>query len=143
MGTTADLSDGWTVTILESIPSAWSLIEPVRRLNDPPDLGRQYFMVRIEANYDGEEESDSFYSSLRLLAVTESGFAYDGFTNGGCASLPDALPIRPVYQGEGIEGTICWHVRSDLADSLVVTEGPSSLEDYTETIDEVWLAIHP
>jgi hypothetical protein len=130
------------VTVLESIPSAWSLIEPENKFNRAPDPGRQYFMVRIKATYNGEEEFDPFRSSLRLLAVAQSGFAYDGFTNGGCPSLPDALPIRPVYQGGSIEGNVCWHVRSDFADSLVVREGPASIEDYSETIDEIWLAVH-
>lgn len=117
LGTPIQIGD-WVVSVVSSIPNANDLVLAENMFNDPPAAGRQFFVVRIHAEYKGTE-SAVFAYSVSLSAVGATGVAYEEFDD-YCGVVPDELSTAEVFPGAVIEGNVCWSVRTSDADTLVV-----------------------
>ena len=139
LGIPVTLSDGWTVTVLDSTPDATSAVLGENSFNDPPDAGNQFFMARITATYNGSEDSSILDASFRFKTVGQTSVTYDQFSEGACGVIPDEIEDPEVFEGGTIQGTICWQIESADADSLVAFDDPFTFED----VERVWLAVLP
>jgi hypothetical protein len=118
IGTAADLGGGWSLTVVDVIPNGTDQILAENQFNNPPAEGRQFFMVTISATYNGQNSS-TFNSAVSLSAVGASNVAYKGFED-RCGVIPNQLSSSEVFGGGAITGNVCWSVRSDDVDSLVM-----------------------
>lgn len=136
LGTEADTGGKWFVSVVDVIPDATELVLAENQFNDPPASGNQFFIVRVSATYEGESSS-TFPANNTLSLVGESSVAYTPFDD-SCGVAPDEFSYTDVFTGGAIEGNVCWQVRSDEVDSLVMYS-----EDYV-TYDrdrQVWFAL--
>jgi hypothetical protein len=94
------------------------------QFNDPPAPGKQFFMVTVEATYDGTESS-TFWFDMSLASVGASAVAYDGFQD-SCGVLPDALSdVGETFPGGQVTGNVCWSVDAADAATLTMLASPS------------------
>lgn len=108
----------WVITVLSTVPNGTDLVLAENQFNDLPADGRQFFIVRVRAEYKGSD-SDTLPYSVSFSAVGASGVAYQGFED-YCGVIPDEISSSEVFAGAVIEGNVCWSVKSDDADSLVM-----------------------
>jgi hypothetical protein len=105
--------------------------------NDPPDAGKQFFMVAVSATYSGPA-SDQLDSSYNFRAVGSSNVTYTTF-NDSCGVLPDPslqLHDPEVFTGGTVTGNAaCWSIATGDAASLVLLVRDSGHPD-------TWFALH-
>lgn len=112
-----DLGNEWTLTVIQVISNANSLVQRENMFNDPPKAGNQFFMVRISATYSGPGSESFSRGSLELVGASQ--IAYRNFEQ-SCGVIPDPLSSRAVFTGGTLTGNLCWEVvRSDV-DTLVM-----------------------
>jgi Domain of unknown function (DUF4352) len=134
IGSLVDTGD-WKVVVNKVTPDAAAAILAENSFNDPPEAGRQYFMVHVSATYDGDEDSDSAFS-LSFKAVGESNVAYSDFED-DCGLVPDDLPVgKDVFKGGTVSGNICWSVKTTDAGSLLMY-----VEDSFSSKTKTWFAL--
>ena len=129
--------DHWQITVLGIIPDATDKVMAESDYNDPPDAGKQFYMVKLRVKYLGPD-SNSFSGRGRLKAVGDGGVAYTNSDN-SCAGfserIPDPLPDPELFTNGTIEGNVCWQiVSSDAASLLMFLEGPGYWPDSNERI---------
>jgi hypothetical protein len=125
----------WKVVVNKVTPDATAAIIAENSFNDPPESGRQFFMVHVSATYDGDEDSDSAFA-LNFKAVGDSNVAYSGFED-DCGLVPDDLPLgKDVFKGGTISGNICWSVKTADVGSLVMY-----VEDSFSSRTKTWFAL--
>ena len=112
MGTTAD---------------ATQIVLDEYQLNDPPEVGNQFFIVNVRAKYLGQD-STRFRGSTRLKALGDGGVVYTTFGD-SCGVIPDALPDPELFTNGTIEGNECWQIASSDVDSLLMILEPDFLSD--------------
>lgn len=117
IGTPVEIG-GWTLTVIDVIPNATDLVLAENPFNDPPAEGRQFFIVTLSATYNGPG-SDTFAYSIFLGAVGKSAVAYQSYED-HCGVIPNRLPDTEVFEGGTITGNVCWSVRIEDVDSLVM-----------------------
>lgn len=131
IGSAITLDDGWTVTVNRVVPNARKQVLAENQFNDPPAPGTQFFLANVTATYDGAT-SEAFDGSYRFRAVGPTSVSYSTFEN-SCGVIPNELSSAEVFSGGTIQGNICWEVKSEDADDLVMYDDPFSFED-TERI---------
>ena len=108
----------WDVTVTGAIPNATVDVLDEDPLNDAPADGRQYFIVGVEATYNGNS-SDLLVVSTSFNTVGSLGVAYTGADF--CGVLPDELDVfSEVFPGGTVSGNLCWSVKSEEADNLLL-----------------------
>lgn len=134
----------WRIRVASVTPDATDqLLED--EFNEPPEEGRQFFVVGLEATYTGTETGE-FWMDLLVNTIGESGVEYQQGVD-FCGSVPDSINQVPeVFPGGTITGNVCWAVPSEEADSLVLVAGEFpgfdvqpvflSLDPDAEPIDE-------
>ena len=135
IGKVANLNGNWEVRVVTTVPDATEAILAENQFKDPPEPEHQYFMVTVEAAYQGLE-SDEFDGSFRLRAVGASSVAYSTFEN-SCGVIPNQLPDPELFPGGTIEGNVCWDILSSDASSLVMYDDPF------ESSGRTWFALQP
>jgi len=127
METAADVGD-WTVTVVDAVPDATDLILRENQFNDPPLAGSQFYLITLRATYTGTEPA-TFFWSLTWSAVGEAAVSYSEGEH-RCGSLPnDVADVPEVFEGGEIEGNICFAVRAEDVDSLVLYLSPLGAGD--------------
>lgn len=117
IGDTVTVGD-WDITVTGAIPSATVDVLGEDPLNDEPADGRQYFIVGIEATYNGTS-SDLLVVSTSFNTVGSLGVAYTGADL--CGVLPDEIDVfSEVFPGGTLSGNLCWSVKSGEADELLL-----------------------
>lgn len=113
----------WTLTVGTVTPDANASIAAKNSFNRPPAAGLQFFMVEVTFVYRGGDPSSPI--ELSMEAVGASNVIYTTFQN-TCGVVPDnARDLNKVFSGGTVTGNVCWEIRSDDADSLVMTAGKS------------------
>ena len=118
VGTPIKLGD-WVVTVLSSSPNATEQVMAENMFNEPPGEGRQFFIVRVRIEYQGTS-SDTFIYSVSLSAVGQSNVAYTGGFDNYCGVTPEEIPSSEVFPGGVIEGNVCWSVKSEDVETLIM-----------------------
>jgi hypothetical protein len=117
------VGNGWIVTVTGVAADAWPSIQAANMFNDPPEAGRQFFMISVTATYRGSGSS-RLNSSFAMRSVGRAtGVAYTTFNN-SCGVLPEPnlkLDDPEVFSGGTISGNAaCWSIASADAGSLVM-----------------------
>lgn len=92
-------------------------------------------MAKIVATYDGST-SDEFDASYRLRVVGPKSVSYSTFDN-SCGVIPDEITDAEVFSGGTIEGNVCWAVKEEDAENLVMYDDPLSFDD----VERVFLSL--
>lgn len=126
-GASAALGDGWTLRVVEVIPNATDAVLAENQFNEPPEQGKQFFIVRVAMTFTGTG-SDDVSAGLRLRLVGDSAVAYTTY-NDSCGVVPDRLPDTEVFTGGTVEGNLCWSVKSSDVGSLVLFDDAYEVAD--------------
>ncbi len=120
LGKSAEVGEGWLVSVLGVIPDATEAVMAENMFNDPPAPGNQFFMVRVAATYQGPDEAGNVFE-LQFSLVGELQRSYQPFRE-TCGVVPENLTMAAseVFQGGTVEGNVCWSVPSGEVDSLVM-----------------------
>lgn len=109
----------WTVLVVDVNANATELINSENPFNEPPDDDEQFFMVTLEATYEGDD-SGSFWADMSMATVGDSSVAYESYDS-FCGSIPDAIDDEgETFSGGTITGNSCWKISSEDADSLIL-----------------------
>lgn len=139
LGQTAGLSDSsggsWRLVVGTVTPDAGAQVLAASDLNQPPDAGRQYFMILVTLTRTGDGISNLGALGLRVLGT--SGTTYVVETD-GCGQLPEPDLYfdsrgKVFATGETAAGNICFSVQSTDAASLVLLNDAGS--------GQSWLAL--
>ena len=109
--------DHWELTVVDTIPNAWEVIQAENQFNDPPEPGIQFFIVKIRAKYLGPESNELFLD-VSFKALGDSSVVYTGY---GCGVIPDELDdLTELFTGGQIEGNDCFEIAASDAASLTM-----------------------
>ena len=117
IGATVRYHDTWEVTVLGVTPNGTEAILARSELNDPPAGGEHYVIVTLRVTNLGDD-IDSF-DLERLRALGPSTISYGQFDD-DCGLVPDPLIARDLPPGTSAEGNICWSIRSEDLNALVM-----------------------
>ncbi len=108
----------WAIKVLSVTPNANSIVAQANQFNKPPASDRQFFMVRVQMTYRGQDTESPL--SVDLTAVGASNVIYRS-TNDTCGVVPDDYDsANRVFAGGTIEGNACWSVRTSDVGTLVM-----------------------
>ena len=117
LGETVTVGD-WDVTVLSTTPGATEAVLAENQFNDPPAANHQFYVVDVEATYNGTE-SESVFAGLTFTSVGASSVAYDWIST--CGVIPNELDsFSEVFPGGTVTGSLCWSVDAADVDSLVL-----------------------
>lgn len=117
IGETIAVGD-WDITVTNVEADATAEVLAENSLNEAPVDGRQFFMVGIEAAYSGTM-SDVLFASTSFSTVGPLAVAYTGEDT--CGVVPgEILVFSEVFPGGTVAGNLCWSVRNEDADGLVL-----------------------
>jgi hypothetical protein len=112
------LPGDWTLNVVDVTPDGTEQVMAENQFNDPPVEGNQFFIVRVSMTNNGSEPS-SYGTVAGFSVVGASAVAYQTF-DANCGLTPDELPFPEVFPGGTIEGNICWSVKTDDVETLVM-----------------------
>jgi hypothetical protein len=108
----------WDITVTGVQADATAAVLTENSLNEPPDAGRQFFLVGIEGAYNGNT-SDFLFASTSFATVGPLAVAYTGEDT--CGVVPGEIEVfAEVFPGGTVAGNLCWSVRSEDADGIVL-----------------------
>ncbi|HSH58411.1 MAG TPA: hypothetical protein VK988_01995, partial [Acidimicrobiales bacterium] len=117
--------DYWEVRVLDFVADAAEEVAAENPSNEPPAEGRQFALVTIEVTYLGPDEPTNLFGNLEFGAVDDSNVAYD--FEDDCGIIPDRIDqYGDLYRGGTVTGNMCWEVRSNSIESLLLTVGATS-----------------
>ncbi|TVR28482.1 MAG: hypothetical protein EA389_00390 [Ilumatobacter sp.] len=132
LGTAAPVGERYVVTVVDIDLDATDLILAHEPSNEPPDLGDSFVMITLDVVFEGEGEGEPYFDLL-VGAVDDGSLQ---FNDTDCLALvpDDMFGLPPLVSGEGVVGTFCLIVPSDVTDSLVFF-----VEEHESTADtRVW-----
>ncbi len=135
--TIAPLGDGWELQINSVTTDANQIVADTNMFNEPPAEGRQYVIANVTAS-NATEAANTFDASFRLrLAGTESGNIYTTFDETDrCGVIPEPVEDGEFAPNQSTTGNLCWQVRSEDVDSLVLFS-----ENFSEDDGAIWFAV--
>jgi hypothetical protein len=116
------------------IPDATAAVLAENRFNDPPEPGKQFFMLRISATYTGD--GSGVLSSYRFRLLGASAVARSSRFENSCGVTPNVLTYREVASGETIRGNLCWQVPVFDIGTLVMFD-----DEPFDNAQRVWFAL--
>lgn len=122
LGTTTNV-DGWVIKVLGATPNANRQLAGANQFNEPPAPGKQFFMAKVEATYEGGEDAAEDSANLFMLEFQAVGDKSVGYSEASddCGVVPDELDaFKDVYVGGRISGNVCWAIDSADEASLVL-----------------------
>ena len=115
----ADPTLHWEIAVTDTLPDAWSMISAEQIFHDPPEPGKQFYMVKFRVKYLGPD-SKQLFLDVEFNAVGANSVVYDT----GCGVItviPQELDIfRELFTGGQIEGNKCFEVEASDANTLTV-----------------------
>ncbi len=117
LGDTVTIGD-WDVSVTGMVEDATDAVLAENQFNDPPAEDHQFVIVGIDATYTGTD-SDTLGFSVSFNAVGPLAVSYTG--EDSCGVIPDGVDsFAEVFSGGTVTGNLCWSVRSDEVDDLVM-----------------------
>jgi hypothetical protein len=108
----------WDIVVTGAVQDATAEVLAENSFNETPAEGRQFFMVGIEATYNGEA-SDFLFASTAFSTVGPLAVAYTGEDT--CGVVPGEIEVfSEVFPGGTVAGNLCWSVRSEDAPGLLL-----------------------
>ena len=119
----------WDVSVVSFDSNATKRIIAENRLNDSPDPGHAYIMVRVQGTYTGNRMGE-MSRDLKFYVVGDANLLYDDPR----AVIPDPLSDQPgALTGGTVEGNIKFVVPLSEVNSLVLVVADGSLR-YADTV---------
>ena len=118
LGETGEVSD-YEITVLDVTPFADDLIAAENRFNDEAGDGFQFYLVRVEVTYNGDDTGNpGFELSFRSVGAGNTGYStYED----SCGVTPDdEYSAGELFEGGTVEYNVCWRVAGNDADTLVM-----------------------
>lgn len=122
IGTTAKV-DGWVIKVLGATPNANRQVLGANQFNEAPAPGKQFFMAKVEATYEGGQDATKDRGNLFMLEFQAVGDKSVGYSEAydDCGVVPDEIDgFKDVYVGGRISGNVCWAIDSADEASLVL-----------------------
>ena len=133
VGETVRVAD-WDLAVVSVTPDATEAVMAENSFNDPPKEGHQFYVVEVSATYQGAD-SEAVTLGLVWSTVGESAVAY-GFED-TCGVIPNELDqFSEVFPGGTQTGNLCWQVRSEDVDGLLLI-----MDAFTFEEDRAFLAL--
>jgi len=117
VGQSANVGGGWTMKVTNVVANANIAVKTKNEFNDPPAPGRVFFLVGIEATYNGEQPT-SQVSTITFSAVDADHVNYT--SQDSCGVIPGAFDYEDVFQGGTVAGNVCWSVDAAKTASLLM-----------------------
>ncbi len=118
----------WELSVVSITPDAWEIIRERNSFNQPPDEGKQFYLLRLRVKNVGEERA--FFVDYVKTTGEAAGWVYT--TNGdSCGVIPDDNS-REVFPGGEFELNVCWHVATADLPTLIM------FWDESPTPNPVW-----
>ena len=139
LGRTASIADSfggaWRLVVGTVTPDAGAQVLAASDLNQPPDAGRQFFMIFVTLTHTGTGISNLGALGLRVFGASRTTYAPE---TDGCGQLPEPDLYydnrgKVFASGETVAGNICFSVQSTDAASLVLLNDAGS--------GQSWLAL--
>lgn len=131
LGDTARVGD-YEVRIIEVTSDAKSILEESNGVAVSADNPYQFFMVRVELTYVGDDVGDTM-RDINFHAAGEAN-SYSRFGDHGCGRVPDQqLEVGDLAPAESAEINVCWAIDPTDAESLVVLAESGN--------DAIWFAV--
>lgn len=124
LNASAQVSDKWQVKVVETVPDAAATLREAGQKDAKAPAGRQLFLVTMDITYVGGGSASPQYS-LVFKALDSAG-EYTGSDD--CGVLPDPVPASDVVSGATVRGSVCWAVRPENVDSLVMVADSGFLQ---------------
>ncbi len=118
LGDEADIGGDWTLKVVDVVPDATDQVMAENQFNEPPAEGRQFFVVTVALTNNSEKPA-SPSSVVGFSAVGASAVAYES-SEDRYGVIPGELPSSEIFPGGTTEGALCWSVRPDDVESLVM-----------------------
>jgi hypothetical protein len=115
------IGNGWTLKVRSALPNATGRILAWDSSNNPPPRGEQFYMVGIQARLGGRRPRVAQFDFI-LRALGRGDHVYSTFQD-SCGSLPDPdleTDNRQYFPPATTTGNVCWSVRSNEADKLLM-----------------------
>ena len=111
-------NDDWTVTLGEPY-EAWDEIHAENEFNEPPADGMEYWIVPVEATYNGSE------TGLPWIDLSIAFVGIDNVTySDGCGVVPDSLDdVDELYADGTGKGNACVSVPTEAEGTWTLTAG--------------------
>ena len=107
----------WLFRVISVTSDATDVVLAENQFNHPPDDGEQFFLIRLEVTYVGEDSAKTSNIYWHLDAVGDRAVSYGAPK--GCGVIPDAWGGE-AFSGGVIVGNLCWKIVSSDADSLAM-----------------------
>ncbi len=139
IGSSAEIG-GWVIVVNSVTPDGTDAVMAENRFNDPPETGKQFFIVNVSATYNGDDEPSRLFSDVSISALGPSSVAYQNFID-LCGVIPDELNnFVDVFKGGTITGNVCWSVlEEDVPMLLMFIEDDTSFD----ADDRFWWSLAP
>jgi hypothetical protein len=108
---------GWDLRVVSTTPNANAAVAKENQFNDPPDPGKQFFIVRVAFTRTGTDPDNPSFVELRSIGT--GNVTYDQYQD-TCGVFPDPIPSKDVYPGGAIEANVCWQVAVGDAPTLLL-----------------------
>ncbi|GBD23773.1 hypothetical protein HRbin29_01445 [bacterium HR29] len=110
----------WIVRVEDVIPDATQMVLAENMFNTPPPPGRQYLIVRLTLQYEGEDETAIPAFDLSFSLFGDRRVEYTTYEE-WCGVIPSELDTwKELMKGGEITGNLCWSVPTDEVESLAL-----------------------
>ena len=110
VGTTADVGNGWSITITATAHDITDAVVAENSFNDPPPAGFRFIGVDVTYTFNGTGSDSAF--TVTTSAVADSNVALSN----ECGVIPTPLDeFVDVFAGGSISGLLCFVVPADSA----------------------------
>lgn len=118
IGTTADVGEGWSLTVNAPARDITDEVLAENQFNEPPPPGFRFIGVDVTYAFDGTGSDSVFTVDTGAVADTNVRLSFE------CGSIPTPLDeFTDVFAGGELSGLLCF----------VVPEGATALTLYSET----------
>ena len=109
----------WQIRVVDVTPDATEIVLAENQFNDLPAEGNQFYLVELQATYQGQTAA-SFSIDHESSVVGNLRVAYDEYQS-RCGVIPNDIDYQPIAFNQGtVQGNVCWEVKSEEADSLIL-----------------------
>ena len=112
-------SNGTETVVLGIVEDAWSLIQAENQFNDPPELGKRFYLVSLQVSYVSGTDSLNLDESDYSL-IGDNRIVYTPHGN-SCGVVPDVLGAE-LFPGGRTQGNVCFQVEGDDKNFVLIHE---------------------
>jgi hypothetical protein len=103
LGTSADLGDGWTLTVISPAQDITDAVLAENRFNSPPPDGYRFVAFGVNLVFNGEGSENAF--AVTVNAVGDSNLQFDS----SCGVVPGELDqFIDMFAGGSTDGLLCF-----------------------------------